>query len=70
MCIIQVMKESFAYENRTGEIKKSLSVGTNCVGVIAGRIWEANKEIIAYRLRDGIQVRQRTAHLKELLERV
>ncbi len=66
------MKEnrSFGYENHTDELKKSLAVGTTCVGIVAGRLWEANKEIIEYRIKDAIHTRQRTAHLKGMLKRV
>ena len=64
------MKENFGYENHTGELRKSLSVGTTCLGIVAGKVWEANKEIIEYRIKDAIHSRQRTAHLNELMKRV
>lgn len=64
------MKENFAYENHTGELKKSLSVGTACVGIVAGRIWEANREVIKLAVRDAIHNRTRQAWLKEQLKNI
>lgn len=64
------MKENFAYEDHTDELKKSLSVGSACLGIVAGRVWEVNKETLNYAIKDAIYTRRRTAHLKELLKRV
>lgn len=63
------MKENFSYEDHTDELKKSISVGTACVGIVTSRIWEANKDIVKYAVKDAIHTRLRCIKISELLKK-
>lgn len=65
------MKEnkSFGYEHNTQELKKSLSVGSACLGIVASRVWEANKKIIEYRVLDAVYSKRRIAHIQSLIHK-
>lgn len=39
------MKESFNYEDHTNEIRRSISVGARCLGVVYSRVVKENEDV-------------------------